>query len=165
MDNWLHKHRNFLLITLLTATLAASYLARTRQQDVPTVSIPITQVTPAAQSPLEIYRTRRDDAALEDMAALQALCDQEQLDPQTRADAAARLTRMVDLRQKQSALEGALTGSGVYPCVAVVEEGSVTIVTEKKTLTEGESALLLTMAKAHADADPAGVRVITAGNE
>jgi len=35
-------------------------------------------------------------------------------------------------------------------------------VTQKETLSEAETALLLTMAQVHADADPSAVRVMTA---
>ena len=48
----------------------------------------------------------------------------------------------------------------MYPCVAVVEGGSVTIVTEKDGLTDGESALVITLARAHAGVEPSGVRVM-----
>lgn len=164
MNNWLHKHRNMLLITLLALTLTVSCLANQHylERITPTVSLPVMQTTQAPQSPIEQYREERDAAALKDMAALETLVNQADLDPQTRADAAAQLQRMVSQRQKQTALEGALVQSGVYPCAAMVEEGSVTIVTEKTDLSDGETALVLTMAQMHAGVLPSGVRVITA---
>jgi len=111
---------------------------------------------------LPLFQPRSDAYAwLNDMAALQALVDQTSLDDQTRAQAAAQLQSLIDVRQKQLALEGALLESGIYPCVAVVSQRNVTIVTEKETLSNGETALLLTMARTHADADPSSVRVIT----
>ena len=57
---------------------------------------------------------------------------------------------------------GALCETALAPCVAVVSEGSVTIVTEKEGLTSGETALVMTMAQAHAGVEPSGVRVVTA---
>lgn len=164
MGNWLHKHRNMLLITLLALTLTASCLANQHYMEeiAPTVSLPVMQTTQAPLSYIEQYRKERDASALKDMAALETLVNQADLDPQTRADAAAQLQRMVSQRQKQTALEGALVQSGVYPCAAVVEEGSVTIVTGKADLSDGETALVLTMAQLHAGVLPSGVRVITA---
>ncbi|MGN0777843.1 MAG: SpoIIIAH-like family protein [Aristaeellaceae bacterium] len=164
MVNWLHKYRNMLLLTLLLVTMAVSYMANQRQmaEEASTVTIPVQEVAAPELTPLEQYRQERDAAALRDMAALEALCAQEKLDEQTRSDAAAQLQRLIDTRQKQTALEGALSSSGIAPCAAVVAQGSVTIVTEKATLTEGERALLLTMAQSHAGVEPSGVRVITA---
>ncbi len=164
MSNWLHKHRNILLITLLALTLSVSCLANQHylEKTTPTVSLPVMQTTQAPLSPIEQYREERDAAALKDMAALETLVNQTDLDPQTRADAAAQLQRMVSHRQKQTALEGALVQSGVYPCAAMVEEGCVTIVTGKTDLSDGETALVLTMAQLHAGVLPSGVRVITA---
>ena len=164
MGNWIHKHRNLLLLALLLVTLAVSCISNQQrlQEAGATVSLPIVQTVAAPTSRLEQFRESRDASALEDMAALEALCAQEAIDEQTRQDAAAQLQRLVDVRQKQTALEGALTQSGFYPCVAVVTDGSVTIVTDKAELSSGESALLLTMAKAHAGVEPSGVRVVTA---
>lgn len=166
MGNWIHKHRNLLLIALLSLTMAVSYLSNQRrmQEVTPTVSLPVVEVSTAPTSALEQFREERDAAALRDMSALETLVDQSALDDQTRADAAAQLQRLIDHRQKQTALEAALLTSDIAPCVAVVDEGSVTIVTEKETLTEGETALLLTMVETHASVLPSGVRVVTAGS-
>ena len=164
MGNWIHKHRNLLLIALLSLTMAASYLSNQhRMQEVtPTVSLPVVEVSTEPASALERFKTERDAAAMRDMSALEALVDETSLDDQTRSDAACQLQRLIDHRQKQTALEGALLSSGIAPCVAVVDEGSVTIVTEKETLTEGETSLLLTMAETHASVMPSGVRVVIA---
>ena len=164
MGNWIHKHRNLLLLALLLTTMAVSYLVNQRQlaQEASAVTIPVTEVSAPTAAPIEQFRQERDAAALKDMAALETLCAQDNLDAQTRADAAAQLKRLIDVRQKQTALEGALLESCIAPCAAVVAEGSVTIVTEKATLTDGETALLLTMAQTHAGVEPSGVRVMAA---
>jgi len=166
MMQFIRKHRNPLLLACMLITLAVSWYLTDRRltEAAATVALPVEQVTAAPTSRLEEFRTRRDETALTDMAALQSICDQENLTDQTRRDAAAQLQRMVDTRQAQLALEGALTQSGVYPCVAVITEGSVTIITDKATLSDGESALVMTLAKAHAGVEPSGVRVMTAEN-
>ncbi len=158
------RHRNLLLFSLLLTTLTVCSLVNQRQtaRDAPAVSIPLAQTAAAPLDALSLFRQQRDETAAKDMAALQSLVDQINLDDQTRYDAAAQLQAIVDAREKQTALEGALLTSGMYPCVAVVSTGSVTIVTQKETLSEAETALLLTMAQVHADADPSAVRVITA---
>ena len=164
MNQFLVKYRNYFLFVALLATLAVSYFAQQERllEASTTVNLPVEQVTASPSGKLEEFRLRRDASLQTDMAALQALCDQENLTAQTREDAAAKLQALIDTRQAQLALEGALTQSGVYPCVAVISPGSVTIVTEKATLSDGESALVMTLAQAHAGVEPSGVRVMTA---
>lgn len=164
MIDFIRKHRNPLLLLCLLLTLTVSYFV-TQQRLVEasaTVSLPVEQVTPTPASRLEEFRTRREETFLSDIATLQSLCDQPALSDQTREDAARQLQDLVTTRESQLALEGALTQSGVYPCVAVITQGSVTIVTEKETLSDGESALVMILAKAHAGVEPSGVRVMTA---
>ena len=160
----LTKYRNAFLLGLLLLTLILSgYANHERLQAASsTVNIPVTEVLAAPADALESYRQQRDQDALADIAALEKLCAQTTLDDKTREDAAARLQVIIDNRQAQTALEGALTGSSLSPCVAVVQGESVTIVTGKATVTEKDSALVLTLAAAHVGAAPENVRIITA---
>lgn len=161
--DFITRHRNLLLAMLLLATMVVSSLANQERiaQQAATVSLPV--VAPAVEpvGKIELFRQQRDTASLQDMAALQALVSQELLDAQTRVEAASQLQAIVDAREKQQALEASLLESGLYPCVAVVSSGQVTIVTEKTNLTEHETALLMTMAQLHAGAAPSQVSVIT----
>ena len=164
LGEMLTKHRNFFLLTLLTATLAVSAAAnqeRLRAASV-TVDIPVMATSSAALSPLESYRQQRDQSALADIAALEKLIAQSTLDEQTRSDAADRLSAMIEARQAQTSLEGALLNSSLSPCVAVVAGDAVTIVTGKTTITDRDTALVLTLAEAHTGVKPQNVRVITA---
>lgn len=164
LGEWLTKRRNAFLLTLLIATLAVSgYANRQRLQDsVTTVSIPVTEVAAQPVSALEAYRQQRDQTALADIATLEKLCAQKTLDVTTREAAATQLQAIIDARQGQSALEGALAGSSLSPCVAVISNGSVTIVTGKTDVTEKDSALVMTLAAAHVGAAPENIRIITA---
>lgn len=166
MKTWgdlLTKHRNTFLILLLVTTLIVSgYANQERLQTASaTVSIPVTEASAAALAPLEAYRRQRDQETLSDIASLEQLLSQDLLDAPTREAAAERLQALVDKRQTQSSLEGALLGSSLYPCVAVVEGSSVTIVTGKKTVTQQDTALVLTMTAAHTGVSPENVRIIT----
>lgn len=165
MTEFILKHRNALLLLCLLVTLAASWFFTNRRltEAAATVSLPVEPVSAPVASHLDAFRARQEEAYRSDTAALQALCDQENLSSATREDAAAQLRRMVDTRQTQLALEGALAQSGVSPCVAVISPGSVTVVTEKASLSDGESALVMTLAQAHTGVEPSGVRVMTAG--
>ncbi len=166
MMAFIRKHRNVLLLLCLLLTLAFSWLATNQRlvDAAATVSLPVEPVSAAPAGKLAQFRARQEAAFAADTASLQALCDREDLSAATREDAALQLQQLIAAREKQLALEGALTQSGLYPCVAVVGEGSVTLVTEKSTLSDGESALVLTLAQAHAGVEPSGVRVITAGD-
>lgn len=161
------KYRNLLLLGLLVVMLVvSSQMNRDRLlRETAAVSLPVTYTSEttdaqSAQTPLEQYRQQRDTTALQDMAALQELVDAETLDAQTREDAAARLQLLVTQREQQTALEGALLETALWPCVAIVSPGSVTVVTERETLTEAERATLLTMVQAHTDVDAGGVRIV-----
>lgn len=160
----LTRHRNtFLLGVLVTTLVISGYANRERVKAASaTVDIPVREVSAQPLSALESYRQTRDQEALADIAALEKLIAQPTLDAATREDAAARLQEIIDARQAQSALEGALVGSSLYPCTAVVAGGSVTIVTEKATVTDKDSALVMTLAAAHAGVSPENVRIITA---
>ncbi len=164
LGEWLTRHRNLFLLMLLLITLLVSGMANRERLEAAsaTVDIPVTEVLSQPSSALETYRIQRDQATLADMAALDALCAQTNLDSRTREDAAAKLQSIIDSRQMQTALEGALLDSSLSPCVAVVSGGSVTIVTGKATVTEKDTALVLTLAAAHAGASPENVRIITA---
>ncbi|MBQ8201836.1 MAG: SpoIIIAH-like family protein [Clostridia bacterium] len=162
--DYLTKHRNAFLLLLLLATLyASSMVNRDRiEGSVQTVSIPVTESSAVPLSKLEAYRQQRDNATLADIAALQALCEQTTLEKQTREDAAQQLQDIISQRQAQLDLEGALLESDLSPCVAVVSSQSVTIVTEKASLTDRDSALVMTLAAAHTSVSPANVQIITA---
>ena len=167
MGELLKKYRNPILVAVLLLTMAASYFVNQSRlaQGAETVTLPVTtQQDGQATGALQTYRAKREETALSDIAALQALCDQDKLDQTTREDAAKQLQTLVDLREKQAALESALSTSGMGECVVTLSPGAVTIVTEKATLSSGESALILTLCKTHADVEPSGVRVITAGD-
>lgn len=160
----LSRHRNLCLLLLLLCTMAVSSAANRERlaEASATVKIPVTSTAAGTVSRVETYRQTRDEAYRTDLAALEALCAQTDLDERTRAEAAVRMQQLIDCRQAETALEGALLDSSLSPCVAVVAGGSVTIVTEKSAVTKADSALVLTLAKAHADADPECVRIITA---
>lgn len=87
---------------------------------------------------------------------------QTDLDETIRRDAAVRLQALTDSRQAQLALEGALMGGGLSPCVAVVTGHSVTVVTACPQPTEQDEAMLLELAAVHAQARPQDVRLICA---
>lgn len=156
------KMKNGLLLALLLVTLCVSGLMNQQRLEEASmaVAIPVAR-TAGSQSVLETFRTERDQAHQQDLAALQALLQQEDLDEKTRCDAAERIQALVDAREAQLAVEGALLESSLAPCVAVYARGSLTIVTEKTEITEADSAVVLSVASAHTDAEPGNVKIMT----
>lgn len=154
------RHRNLLLVMLLTATLAVSSAANRRrlEEAQQTTALPVMQT----ESAISVYRADRDGSYLTDVEALQAVSADTTLEATTREAAAARLTQLIADREAEAALETALSQTSLAPCAAVVSGGSVTIVTEKASITQEDSALAITLAAAHAGAEAADVRIITA---
>ena len=164
LGDLLTKYRNLFLILLLVTTLAISGAANQERlrSSSSTVDIPVMAVSKPALSPLEAYRQQRNADTQADISALEKLIAQPTLDRQTRDAAADQLQRIIDVRQAQAALEGALVNSSLSPCVAVLAGDALTLVTEKSSITEQDSALVLTLAAAHAGIRPDHVRIITA---
>lgn len=158
MSTILTRHRNLLLLLLLGAVLIVSCLQR--DEAVPTVAIPVIETASAPVNAVEAFRVQRDQDTLADIAALEKLCALESSDHGLQSDAAAQLQAIIDARQAQSALEGALLGSSLSPCVAVVSGGCVSIVTGKQEITDKDAALVLSLAAAHTGTAPGNVRII-----
>ena len=160
----LTKHRNLFLILLLAATLVVSAAANREKLATAsaTVNIPVTETAAQPATALERYQLQRAEEQNADTAALEALCSQTLLDKQTRENAAARLQSIIDCRQAESAIEGALSGSSLYPCVAVIAGDSLTLVTGKSAITDKDAILVMTLAKAHAGITPEHVRILPA---
>ena len=157
----LTKHKNAFLISLLILTLSFGFLSGANDS-MPTVDIPVTDVFSQQGSPLTVFRQNRDASSLADLAALERLLSKPDLDAATRDTARSALQALIDTRQAQTAIEGALCNSSLYPCTAVLSGGSLTIVTEKADISEKDSARVMTLAAAHAGISPENVRIVTA---
>lgn len=166
MTKFLIQYRNTLLFALLVLTMVVSYCLQQERLAVQTstVQIPMVQTTVGPIGKLDICRAQREETALTDMAALQALCESVNSDAQTRADAANRLKSLVDNREKQAALECALAENGIAPCLTILAPGCVTIVTDKPGVSSDDQAQVFALARLHAGIEPSGVRIIC-GND
>ena len=123
------------------------------------VTLPVLTTTQEATDAFERFRAEREEERKADRASLEKLLERDDLDAQTLEDVAAALQRLVTWNEEE------LTKSRISPCLAVRSEGMVTVVTEKESLSEGESALLLTLCEAHTGVSPEGVKVICTGSE
>lgn len=163
------KHKNLIFLCVLLVTLAGSYLWNQYQmQGVQTVLLPISRTegestTPTAtvsKTPLATYQEKREATRQADMAALETLATNEKVDQATRDQAQDELLEVIRCRETELAVEGALTGAGLAPCVAVVQRGAVTILVEKKELTQTEATMILTLTAAHSGEVPENIRIM-----
>lgn len=156
----LTRHKNTFLMALLAATLVLGSQTGKYRAKATIVDIPVKETAAEALSALESFRQQRDQAIRADIAALERLIAQETLDEPTRQQAADMLQEIVGKRQLQTSIEGALSGSSLYPCAAVYQGGILTLVTEKDTVTERDTALVMTLAAEHGGIAPEDVRII-----
>ena len=172
MFAFLKKHKNLIFLCVLLLTLAGSYLWNQYQLgELKTVSLPISRTdgggatpTPSVlKTPLAQYQEKREATRQADMAALQTLVSNEKVDQAARDQAQEELQEMIRCRESELAIEGALTGAGLAPCVAVVQRGAVTVLVEKKELTQTEATMILTLTTAHTGEVPENIRIM-AGN-
>ena len=172
MLTFLKKHRNLIFLSVILLTLAGSYLWNQYQlQGAQTVSLPITRTdggnaAPSAtvsKTPLKEYQDKRESTRKEDMIALNALAANDKVDQTARDQAHGQLLELIQCRESELAIEGALTGAGLAPCVAVVQRGAVTVLVEKKELSQAEATMILSIATAHSGEAPENIRIM-AGN-
>lgn len=169
MFAFIKKHKNLIFLSVLLLTLAGSYLWNQYQLgELKTVSLPITRseggsdtpATSVVKTPLASYQEKREATRRADMAALQALVSNEKVDQTARDQAQEELQEVIRCRECELAIEGALTGAGLAPCVAVVQRGAVTILVEKKELTQTEATMILTLTAAHTGEVPENIRIM-----
>lgn len=164
IGNLLTRHRNLFIVALLIATLCISSSSTIKRLSAgaDVTALPVTAVYTQANEAVEVFVQQRDSAYATDLTALQTLCTQEDLDAETRRQAAEQLQEIIRCREAQDAIEKALANSSLVPCAAVVSGGAVTIVTQRTSFAQEDAALVMTLAAAHAGADPSDVRIITA---
>lgn len=157
------RHKRLLLFAMMLVTLAVSSFANQQRLEggAAVTSLPVMQTTPSAE-PVMAYLDDRAAAYRRDIDALTALIQQEELDSRTREDAAAQLQALIEAHTASSALEEALASSALAPCAAVLSGGSLTLVTACTSVSEADTALVLTLAAAHAGVAPENVRIRTA---
>lgn len=164
IGNLLTRHRNLFVVVLLIATLCISSSSTIKRlsSGADVTALPVTAVYTQNDDAVAVFIQQRDSAHVTDLTALEALCTQEDLDAETRRQAAEQLQEIIRCREAQDAIEKALANSSLVPCAAVVSGGAVTIVTQRTSFSDSDAALVMTLAAAHAGADPSDVRIITA---
>jgi hypothetical protein len=169
MFAFMKKHKNLIFLCVLLLTLAGSYLWNQYQLgELKTVSLPISRTegdsaastSSVSKTPLAAYQEKREATRQSDMAALETLVSNEKVDQAARDQAQEELQEVIRCRESELAIEGALTGAGLAPCVAVVQRGAVTVMVEKKELTQTEATMILTLTAAHTGEVPENIRIM-----
>lgn len=169
MKTWIIRYKRWIICCagalLLCAGVLLAVPAVLNPPAQQSIALPVLTTAQESVDAFESFRAKREEERKADRASLEKLLERDDLDAQTLEDAAAALQRLVTWNQEELALEGALAKSRISPCLAVRSEGMVTVVTEKESLSEGESALLLTLCEAHTGVSPEGVKVICTGGD
>lgn len=114
----------------------------------------------AAPAPSD-ERTAREAAYDKDMAALKELMENEALSADVRSQAAERLSQMVADHQTELGLEEALAQAGFAPCMALMQNGALTIVLSAGEIDGARSAAILSLCAAHTDIAVENIRIMT----
>lgn len=147
---WLRRS----LLLLLVAAAAVLALCRPRA----TVS-PSPAETPAPQTASE--RDAREDAYQQDLEALNALLQNTSTDESARQQAQTQLMSMVAAHQAELGIEEALTQAGYAPCLVLCQNGALTVMLQRDTLTASDSAAILSLCAAHTDIGVENIRIMT----
>lgn len=125
---------------------------------VPRPTQPEAAVSPA---PTVSGRNAREASYEKDMAALQALTENEQLQQAVRDQAAEQLNRMVQNHQTELAIEEALQKAGFAPVLVVMQNDSLTVNAGARELNSVDSMTILSLCVAHSEIPSENIRIMT----
>lgn len=108
-------------------------------------------------------RQTREAAYEKDLAKLQALCDDETLQEETRQQAARQMTRMIQQHQLELGLEEALTNAGFAPCLVLMQNDALTVAVSASEVTAAQSAVILSICLAHTEVAAENIRIMPGG--
>ena len=146
------KILNALMLLTVAAALGITLLRSPGEESAP-LSLP--ELKPAVTlHPAQAYRQRRSAARREEEAALAALIQQEE----TRDTAQAQLQEMVNAREIELAIEGALAGKGYPNGLCVYRKGRLTVFVDGH-INSHDAALLSDLAQEIAGISPQNIRI------
>jgi len=164
VSDFITRHKSLLMLALMLTTLVAGSIANQHRLEIESslTTLPVMKTEHTGASAVDVYLGERESAYQRDINALTALIQQEELDARTREAAAEQLQTLIAAHTASAALEEALADSDLSPCAAVISGGSLTLVTASPSVSDEDSALVLTLAQAHAGIEPENVRIRTA---
>lgn len=166
-DLFAHKERKWVRLWLLAALLVAAavlgWLRWGGQQ--PASSLPegtaaVPTETPSLPSPALTARQQREAAYEKDLAAVQALVQQEMLREETRQQAAAQAAQMILQHQTELGLEEALVHAGFAPCLVLMQNDALTIAVSASEVTAAQSAVILSICLEHTEVASENIRIM-----
>jgi hypothetical protein len=157
------KGRRWLLAGLLAALALVCWLrwgTLPEIQPAPAVTMPPEQ-TPAAPGAAALTARQQREAAYEkDLAAVQALVEQQALREETRQQAAAQAAQMIRQHQMELGLEETLVNAGFAPCLVLMQNGALTIAVSAPEVTAAQSAVILSICLEHTEVASENIRIM-----
>lgn len=142
---------------VLVLLLAASAVLWQYQQTLKAADPPPPTPEPTAQID---RRSMREEAYDKDVQALTALLQSGAADADTQAQAAKHLDELIMAHQAETAVEEALLEAGYDRCAVVISGGAVTVMLPSEELTAQNSAAVVSLCAAHANAGADSIRLI-----
>lgn len=153
------KENRGLRLALLLALIAAACGLICLQNDGAIEEAPPTLTPAPVKAATET--DSRETAYQQDREALTALIESEQTDEATRKQAQTKLMQMVEEHQTEAGIQQALTQAGYGPCTALCQNGALTVMLTRDSLTSADSAAILALCTAHTDISVENIRIMT----
>ncbi len=161
------KRSRFRLGVLAALLVVAAVLAfcAGAQQPVPETGDLPAPTAPAPTAPPQnlTARQQREVAYQKDLSKLEALLQQENINEETKQQAALQMTRMVGWHQTELALEEALVSAGFAPCLVLMQNDALTVAVSASEVTAAQSAVILSICLAHTEVAAENIRIMPGG--
>lgn len=154
----LKENRGLRLALLLVLMAAACGLICLQDDGIPEEALPVLTPAPVKE---QTEQDSREAAYQQDMEALTALIESDQTDEATRRQAQTRLMQMVQEHQTEAGIQQALTQAGYGPCMALCQNGALTVMLTRDSLSSADSAAILALCTAHTDISVENIRIMT----
>ena len=104
-----------------------------------------------------LNRQQSRDEAID---VLKLVAESEDADEQTRAEASARISKIAEDIQNEANIETLVKAKGFEECVAVISDGSVSVIVSAETLQAAEAAQILAIVYDTTGISPENVSII-----
>ncbi len=170
MKRWLNRKT----IPLYSLCLLALVLAVARglaERQAPKMRVPETDVS-AASAELDAgqeaftgdffkdFRAQRETARADELALLDSIVQRENAPEDSVREADARRVQLTRFYEQERGIEKLLIAKGFEDAAAFIQEGSVSVVVKKETLSQSDSDKILEIALRESGQEAANIKVI-----
>ena len=104
-----------------------------------------------------LNRQQSRDEAID---VLKLVAESEDADEQTRAEASAKISKIAEDIQNEANIETLVKAKGFEECVAVISDGSVSVIVSAETLQAAEAAQILSIVYSTTGISPENVSIV-----